>query len=210
MEYPEEIYATRNGGTLASKDMQVNGSSWGRRHAYEVGYEAGKAVRAEQADPLEVYSNLTAALKSGDPIDYEKLDGRKVQLVSPGVGELKGVLTRNERLKPNLPDAWWAEEMSASYIHALYDGWHGKNGWSLWIEGDIPLVRKTADQLDYYTYFYGHTPGEKPVMAYVGGSREPWSGRRVHYAPCMATSLTRASKWVVLEEYGTFQKPEGK
>ena len=214
MEYPEEIYATRNGGTLASEDMQVSGSAWGRRHAYNIGcargyqsgYEAGKA---EHTDPLEGYSNLTEAIKAGEPIDWEKLDGLKVQCVNPNLGTLRGELKRYRHHATNIPSGWWITGSDEAYVNALVAAWYGRGGWALWLEGELPLRRKTADQLDYYTYFYGHTPGEKPVMAYVGGS-ESGSGRRVHYAPCMATSLTRASNWVVLEEYGTSPKPEGK
>lgn len=176
------------------------------QHLIQHAFETGKA---EKTDPLEGYSNLTEAIESGPPIDYEKLDGLKVLCVNPDVGNLRGVLTRRGRLKPDSSDAWWDDDSTASYINALYDGWRGKEGWTLWVEGEVPLRRKTADQLDYYTYFYGYTPGKKPVMAYVGGE-EYWSEKRVHYAPSMGASLTRASEWVVLEEYGTSPKPEGK
>ena len=246
MEYPEEIYATRDGGLLTSNA----GACWGRRHAFDVGYGAGKteqsdyiesmsslesvltdveqlegedlpfvkrliertvrAVRAEQPDHLAGYSNLTAAIKAGEPIDWAKLDGKKVQCDNPDVGTNRGELGRNETYTSERSAGWFYKSMDKTYVRSLIDAWRGNHGWTLWVEGEIPLIRKTADQLDYYTYFYGHTPGEKPVMAYVGGRSEPWSGRRVHYAPCMATSLTRASSWVVLEEYGTSPKPEDK
>lgn len=177
------------------------------QHLIQHAFEAGKA---EKSDPLEGFSNLTAAIDANEPIDWERLDGLKVQCVNPDVGTNRGTLERRESVASDSPDGWWKGGMDYIYVNALIHAWRGEDGWTLWIEGDIPLTRKTADQLDYYTYFYGHTPGEKPVMAYVGGSREPWSGRRVHYVPSMATSLTRASNWVVLEEYGTSPKPEGK
>ena len=204
MEYPEEIYH------VFSDDMSASG----RRHAYnigcargyQVGYEAGKA---ERPDPLTGYSNLTVAIKDNEPIDWERLDGLNVKCVNPELrGEVHGTLKRNAEANAELSGAWRSRDMDEVYNAALWAGWRGKRGWSLYVEGEIPLRRKTADQLDYYTYFYGHTPGENPVMAYVGG-RESGSGKRVHYAPCMATSLTRASNWVVLEEYGTSPKPEG-
>ena len=177
------------------------------QHLIKHAFEAGKA---EKTDPLEGYSNLTEAIESGPPIDWEKLDRLKVQCVKSGVGAVVGITVRNVCFSTREAKGWWATDMDDIYIEAFGSAWNGTGDWTLWIEGEIPLIRKTADQLDYYTYFYGHTPGEKPVMAYVGGRSEPWSGRRVHYAPGMATSLTRASNWVVLEEYGPFQKPEGK
>lgn len=177
--------------------------------AHDVGYGSVLAKGlAEQPDPLDGYSNLTEAIKAGDPIDWEKLDGKKVQCVNPEVGELRGVLVRNSRLEPDTPDAWWDEEGTASYINALYDGWNGNDGWSLYIEGDIPMRRKTAYELEVGTYFLGEVPGYMAGEAYVGGE-EFGIGKRVHRSPSMIESSIPASEWVVLEEYGTFQKPEG-
>ena len=41
------------------------------------------------ADPLAGFSNLTAAISAGEPIDWEKLVRRKVQYVKPGFGAFR-------------------------------------------------------------------------------------------------------------------------
>ena len=41
------------------------------------------------------------------------------------------------------------------------NAWHGKDGWALWIEGEVPMRRKTDDQKKVGTYFLGEeTRGE--------------------------------------------------
>ena len=168
------------------------------------------ATWALPTDPLAGYSNLTAAISAGEPIDWEKLDGLKVKCVNPEVrGEIHGTLKQDGSLEPYLPGAWWDRFSNAAYINALYDGWYGNDGWTLWAEGAIPTRRKTADQLKVGVYFWGQVKGDSPCLVYVGSL--PGSDKKtVYYAPEMFKSSTPASKWVVLEEYGTFQKPEGK
>ena len=201
MEYPEEIYH------VFSDDM----SGSGRRHAYEVGHNIGylKGL-AERPDPLTGYSNLTVAIKDNEPIDYEKLDGLKVQLVHPEMGALHGTLNRDKSCSPDDFYGWWDDDKTdLVYTRALCHAWHGRNGWTLWIEGEIPLRRKTADQLEVGTYFRGECVGKKEWFMYVGG--EPLGDiRTVYYAPEMFKSDAPTSEWVVLEELGTFQKPEDK
>lgn len=165
---------------------------------------------ALSADSLEGFSNLTVAIKDNEPVDWEKLEGRKTQCVSPGIGEARGVLARRVMLKPDLPDAWWKDGMDYIYVNALYEAWYGRRGWTLWVEGEIPLRRKTADQLEVGTYFITSVESRKYLM-YVGG----WDseGRKtIHFAPAMGVSNTPASEWVVLEELGPcgFVEPEGK
>ena len=88
------------------------------------------------------------------------------------------------------------------------NAWHGKDGWALWIEGEVPMRRKTADQLKVGTYFLGEAPGGESDLVYVGGCSE--ASKVIFYAPAMLKSGTPAYGWVVLEERGTFQGPEGK
>ena len=205
MEYPEEIYH------VFSDDM----SGSGRRHAYNIGcargyqsgYEAGKA---EQADPLSDYSNLTAAIQAGEPIDWERLDGLKVQCVKPELGALIGKLDRDICSPIDDAHGWWDSGMGGIYIEAFDSAWCGRDGWTLWVEGDIPLVRKTADQLEVGTYFLGQAKGDSPYLAYVGRPITNDTEKTIYYAPGMLKAITPASEWVVLEEYGPFQKPEDK
>ena len=161
-------------------------------------------------DPLEGYSNLTAAIKAGEPIDWERLDGLKVQCVNPGIGTSRGVLKRDTGRVPERPWGWLDESMDKVYTPALIKAWYGEGEWALWLEGDIPLVRKTADQLEVGTYFLSKTPdfsGRDASMVYVG-ENEYDDLKTIYYAPSMLKSTIPASEWVVLEEYGPFQKPE--
>lgn len=197
MEYPEEIYQ------VFSDDM----SGSGRRHAYEVGRNIGylKGL-AEHPDPLDGYSNLTEAIKDGDPIDWEKLDGLKLQCVNPDMGGLHWKLVRNKLRPADIPAGWRREGANNLHVTAFVYSWTGSYGWSLWVEGDIPLIRKTADQLEVGTYFRG-VYSKREWFMYVGG--EPFGDiRTIYYAPEMLKSVIPASEWIVLEEYGTSPKPE--
>lgn len=161
-------------------------------------------------DPLEGFSNLTEAIKAGEPIDWEKLDGLKVQCVNPELGALRGKLERVSLYYPFSAAAWWKDDSDRAYIEAFNQAWRGKDGWALWVEGEIPLRRKTADQLEVGTYFLGKAWGDDPYLAYVGRPLEIDTVKTIYYAPGMLKAITPTSEWVVLEEYGPFQKPEGK
>ena len=190
MEYPEESYW----------DNFVPGISLTRQKTFlvERAYDMGKA----DAKNLDGYSNLTDAISTGEPIDYEKLDGFKVQLVHPEMGTLHGTLKRDKRCAPDSFYGWWDGETDCVYARALCPAWDGQNGWSLWVEGEIPLHRKTADQLEVGTYFRGES-GQK---LYVG--EEIDSSKIVRHVPKMEESLFDPSEWVVLEEYGPFPFPD--
>lgn len=210
MKYPKEIYKDINGKEMTNPE-RLWGEGMGRRHAYDLGHEAGYAkCLADRSDPLSGYSNLTEAIKAGEPIDYEKLDGLKVQCVKSGVGTLYGTLKRDDEVAAEHCEAWWNGLMDESYTTALWSGWNDKHGWTLYVEGEIPLRRKTADQLKLGTYFLGQLKGESPYLAYVGRPLATDTEKTIYYAPEMLKSITPASEWVVLEEYGPFQKPEDK
>ena len=211
MDYPEEIYATRDGGMLIPMlHNSTSGVGWGRQHAYDVGFAAGLAKgNAEQADPLKGYSNLTAAISAGEPIDWEKLDKLKVQCVHPDMGTLRGTLKRRESAESDSPNGWWNGGMDCIYVNALIQAWFDEDGWTLWVEGEVPLPRKTADQLEVGTYFLSKFEEGMEHLVYVG-SRAGSGEKTIYYAPEMTKSYSPPYKWVVLEEYGTFQKPEGK
>lgn len=149
MEYPEEIYATRDGGMLIPmlrSSTSTSGVGWGRQHAhdvghkngYDVGYKDGYEVgKAEQSDPLAGYSNLTSAISAGEPIDYERLDGLKVQCVNSDIDTLRGKLVRDDVWPADSAPGWVVHGMGITDIIA----WYGEDGWTLWIEGEIPLVQ---------------------------------------------------------------------
>lgn len=207
MKYPEEIYATRDGGTMTTKQRAGGKSGWGRRHAYEVGYEAGKA---EQADPLAGYSNLTAAIKAKEPIDWEKLDGLKVQCVNPDIGTLRGTLKRDPSCLIQRASGWWHQGVDDAYVHSLTSAWEGEDGWTLWVEGEVPLRRKTADQLPSGTCFRGRTSIEGGSVELGGVVVQGVDGfKTATFAGLFEDRLAREVE--VIEEYGigTFEKPKG-
>ena len=198
MEYPQEIYW----------DNFVPGISPTRQKTFlvERAYDMGKV----DAKNLDGYSNLTAAISAGEPIDWEKLDGLKVQCVNPELrGEIHGTLKRNAEANVELSGAWRSRDMDEVYTAALWAGWNGKRGWTLWVEGEVPLRRKTADQLEPGYFFTGVLSGttSESLMCVAG---DHGIGKRVRYAFDFMPSHHPASKWEVIEEHGTFQKPEGK
>lgn len=200
--------------TINQIHQKVSKMNLSPAESFKVSSLVGQAFRAgmaDAADPLAGYSNLTAAISAGEPIDWEKLDGKKVQCVNPELrGEIHGTLKRNAEANAGLSGAWRSRDMDEVYNAALWAGWRGKRGWSLYIEGEIPLRRKTADRLKVGTYFLGQVKGESPYLAYVGRPLATDAEKTIYYAPEMLKAIATAADWVVLEEYGTFQKPEGK
>ena len=173
---------------------------------------AFRASPAEQADPLAGYSNLTEAISAGEPIDWERLDGLKVQCVNPDVGTLEGKLERRESAASDSPDGWRKSGMDFIYVTALIHSWRDEDGWTLWIEGEVPLHRKTADQLDEGRCFLGKQGADfdPELMIVVGFTEDP----KLNKIKPLGEHPGYLEPWQVevLEEYGigTFQKPEGK
>lgn len=153
------------------------------------------------------YSNLTAAIKDEQCIDWEQLDGLTVWCAKSTVGALRGTLKRHALCLAlaHTPHGWYDESMDKIYTSALIDAWHGENNWVLWLESEIPLRRKTADQLKVGTYFREVEGG---ALMYVGAGHQRGL-KAVYRSPEMFVSPVPAEKWEVIEEYGTFQKPEG-
>lgn len=177
----------------------------------ERAFRAGMTRNLEQADPLEGYSNLTEAIKAGDPVDYEKLDGLKVQCVNQDVGGLHWKLVRNKLRPADIPAGWRREDANNLYVTAFVYSWTCSYGWSLWVEGEIPLRRKTADQLDEGRCFLGKKGADfdPELMIVVGFTEDP----KLNKIKPMGEHPGYLDPWQVevLEEYGigTFQKPEG-
>ena len=176
------------------------------QHLIQHAFEADKA---EKTDSLAGYSNLTAAIQAGEPIDWQRLDGLKVQCVKPELGALRGKLDRDICSPIDDAHGWWDSGMDGIYIEAFDSAWCGRYGWTLWVEGDIPLIRKTADQLEVAHFFTGVLSGttSESLMCVASG---PGIGKNIRYASDLRPSYHPASKWEVIEEHGTFQKPEGK
>ncbi|MFW0120304.1 hypothetical protein ACN08Y_10360 [Rothia sp. P5764] len=143
--YPEEIYLTPSGAAITSQK---------KRRMVEKAYNMGLA---NGRDPLAGFSNLTEAIQDGAQIDWSKLDGRKAKCFHFLLGTLTFRLDRNPEFQENYPLGWvkGVSTIAPAWKFILEDAWEGCGGWSLWVEGEIPLKLRTADELEPGTGFLG-------------------------------------------------------
>lgn len=140
------------------------------KRAYSAGYSDGKEQTA-QADPLVGFSNLTQAIQEGSRIDWEQLDGRKAQCIHPVLGRLSYRMVRDEGCPTDSPYGWTPgnrEECDGipGWASVFTEAWNGRKGWSLWIEGEIPLKKLTADELEPGTCFRARNEDQGVVAKY--------------------------------------------
>lgn len=152
-KYPEVIY--KEFPTCGSEQGNIAAHAAGRQHAYDLGYEHGKQAEGD----LTGWSNLTEAIKAGEPIDWDTLDGAEAKCVHPEQGTLTHKLEREDAYSPEDCFGWY-KEGDPVWVKALYCSWLGHLGWSLYIKGDLPLRKRTADQLEPGTCFKGKCMGE--------------------------------------------------
>ena len=120
-----------------------------------VGKLVERAFRAgiEQEEPAGDWHNLTEAIADGEPIDFEKLDGRKVRFAC-------NKHSAETVLELDLPHV---VEKPAGWECFSYDNfrkaWYGQHGWTLWLDGEIPMRKQTADELPFGTEFRGKQEG---------------------------------------------------
>lgn len=200
-EYPVEIYPKPNERIKDSAER-----------IYDLGFRDGRfKERLEASNPLAGWSNLTEAIKAGERIDWEKLDGLEAKCVHPQLGTLTHKLVRDQ---PEPPKSWvgWGDTDSAiSHWDTVFEcAWQGSSGWALYIKGDLPLRKLTADQLEPGTCFSGSHPevceGEAVLCVVIG--QVNGLPRRVLYPGPTISRL--ASEVEVVEVYGvgTFQTPK--
>lgn len=109
------------------------------------------------------WSNLTAAIKNGDPIDWEALDSRLGRVTSNQDNHSSDLVFTFYR-DTNYP-AGTMEGVTESNIPPLFGGliakaWRGEEGLRLWVEDEIPLRPLTAADLPLGTFFadtHGYT-----------------------------------------------------
>lgn len=168
------------------------------KRAYSVGYSDGMEAR-KTTDPLDGFSNLTQAIHDGTRIDWEKLDGLEAKCVHPEMGTLTKKLVRNHHWDIDEVSAWH-ERHDHLWGAILNRAWPGTGGWSLWVEGEIPVKNRTADELEPGTcirgYYYKHNPDDCEPMTVVL-LRE---GKFVSYIT--TNDIFPASEVNVVEEYG--------
>lgn len=154
--YPEEIYSPVWGLNPHNPECKSITSA-----AIEKAYDLG---RTHAADPLEGYSNLTEAIKDGAGIDWEKLDGREIRMVNEDGREIcgykmeseEGAASGNRILSTDKP-------ISGKFLSAeINESYRGHRGWTLYIKGEVPVKRKTADELEPGTEFFGVLKTDEP------------------------------------------------
>lgn len=153
-DYPEEIYPLEV-NTVGDVVRRTPNS-----HDLESAYDLGLSHGKEQTDPLAGFSNLTQAIKDGVRIDWEQLDGRKAKCVHPELGVLTHEMLRYKKCSQDNPGGWIGDESPALWSNAISASWRGHSNWSLWIEGEIPVEHRTADELELWTCFKGRCMGE--------------------------------------------------
>lgn len=169
IQYPESIYH----GYDASGNSLVTDSSTGYGRFAELGYLTGleDGKKLAMSESLDGYSNLTEAITHGVNIDWPKLNGIKAKCVNSELGILNGKLYREQRESDiDKVESWLAGKTDLVWDIAISDAWDGVAGWSLWIEGDIPLKLPTADKLEPGSVFVGKngriTEPKEFVVAY--------------------------------------------
>lgn len=149
--YPEEIYC---------KDYVI-GEMLAAERAYDLGLRDG----AKQSDPLAGFSNLTQAIHNGSRIGWERLDGRAAKCVHPDMGTLTHKM---ERFKDDTPSHYLGWVSTSSVWNMAFDlAWQGKSGWSLWVEGELPVKPRTADELEPGSVFIGNSPKSTASQMFV-------------------------------------------
>ncbi len=153
--------------------------------AYDLGKEHALA------DPGD-WHNLTGAIKAGEPIDFEKLDGRKIRLTK-GQAVVEDVLEQNNNYRLYSYHGGW----KCSVFKYFAPAWHGEDDWTLWVDGEIPMRKQTADTLPFGTSFKDSHGHEYVVVAH---------GRvQALYGNC---NVTPAKNIVVNEIFGMYGQKE--
>lgn len=166
INYPDSIYHISNeyGEINATEDSYPGKFA---KHGYLIGLRDGS--KGQVSDILEGFSNLTQAIEDGRDIDWLKLDGRVAKCVSR-FGVLEHILERDTEYDYDRPAGWYlAENIDVSWSNALNRGWKGLCGWTVYVEGDIPIKLPTADKLRPGSVFIGsglNIPEQLFVLAY--------------------------------------------
>lgn len=220
--YPEEIYPDVFPYTWADlKDVAQKAYDLGKKHGCEVPESAtwildalkqgaldpataiGQAVTLgkehSQADTGD-WHNLTEAIADGEPIDFEKLDGREIRMVNDDDGrELRGYnLEKHPYLDVEKHSSGWLTKQGIDSNCAsceLEESWNGKGGWKLYVKGELPLRKRTAEQLPFGTEFQGtyegvNSFGVRKFVKIADGLAQDMSGRDIPDVAHLADQIT--------------------
>ncbi|WP_237692937.1 hypothetical protein [Rothia nasimurium] len=212
--YPEDIYPETATQTIDGPMYWISHRKDYER-AYDLGFRDGRfKERLEASNPLAGWSNLTEAIKTGERIDWEKLDGLEAKCVHPDLGVLTYKLERDGSFPPAKYSAWYKTDCPSIWLEALIKSWLGRGGWSLWIKGELPLRKLTADQLEPGTCFRARYTGVHYTHTHLR-AQIVQVGDKTHVA-CFSGSAPAVIIWrdpadiEVLEVYGvgTFPTPK--
>lgn len=84
------------------------------------------------------WHNLTDAIELGKNIDWERLDGLRVKCEHKTMGAHIGTLERDEEDPADWPLGWTTSD-NQDWEGVLIDSWYGFEGWTLYIDGPVPL-----------------------------------------------------------------------
>lgn len=159
IDFPEEIYRLPD-GTLIPTELRNERLGRARKTVYHMGYVDGLAEGRRQGvclrhegDPISGLFSLTEALKKGVSINMHELDGRMATCLHPEFGVLQNRLDFYSLFLDDDEGNWYLRTINDTWTHALNLALTGDNGWALWIEGPMPIVKKTADELPVGTCF---------------------------------------------------------
>lgn len=207
--YPEEIY----------KDAETGGEHFIPRFretfekAYDLGYEHGQQT---QGDTLVGWSNLTEAIKAGERIDWERLDGLEAKCVHPELGVLTHKMERDQLCLADDYTGWYKGDFPTGWSEVFFCSWQDCAGWSLWVKGDLPLRKLTADQLALGTCFAARRNKGEHTKSYSYAQLVKADGQKPMVV-CYSRYLTGIFATIdpkeveVIDIYGegTFEKPKG-
>lgn len=200
-EYPVEIYPKPNEPIKDSTER-----------IYDRGYADGQQ---DQRD-LTGWSNLTEAIKAGERIDWDALDGKKICFKHIDGSVVKDILIRDHSWDASDAAAWVLKhhQIALGILFRSCFG-EGRDGWSLWVKGELPLSKRTADQLEPGTCFAArHNKGEY-TQSYSYAQLVKADGQKPMVV-CYSRYLTDIFATIdpkeveVIDIYGegTFEKPE--
>lgn len=202
-EYPVEIYPKPNELIKDSAER-----------IYDRGYSDGLKAQRD----LTGWSNLTEAIKAGERIDWEQLDGLEAKCVHPELGSMTHKLERtpHDGGEASVYYYWTLQSVTSPWELALSKSWNGLAGWSLWVKGELPLRKRTADELVPGTCFRARYKKNGETHDYAWAQLLKPSGQKprvIFFSLALTTMFGSAlpEDVEVVEVYGpgTFEKPEG-
>lgn len=130
----------------------------------ERAYDLGK--KHAQVDTGD-WHNLTKAIADGEPIDFEKLNGRKMRMMHEDGRDIRGY-KMCIRYQGKLDEivGWFTDKCISGHRPVEFElAWAGRRGWTLWLDGEIPMKKQTAEQLPFGTSFKDSHGYEYVVVA---------------------------------------------